>query len=319
MNWKTLVGRRIVTLEERPASLPADGFVWLDLLHGESEDWQQQVEELTRTSIVPEHVLDARNEQHPPNFDGTGTYDVLILREVVDRSLSDLGTTAVCIFLFDRVVVTFRHESSLVVPKILGWMKSGSLRVPLEPARLVHRLSSAVADSYMALREPLSEQIEQWQALMVADGAPFPDWRSLVTYRGPLRRIGMLCEQHTDALAEWRDDPRISFDDEMAVRLNDVVEHFERVSSHVQHAEADIESLVQLHFAATAHRTNEIMKVLTLVAAVFLPLGLIAGVFGMNFQHMAGMDHPWGYPIALGGMVVTGLILLAVFRRKGWL
>jgi len=73
-----------------------------------------------------------------------------------------------------------------------------------------------------------------------------------------------------------------------------------------------------LHFSAVAHRTNEIMRVLTVLSAIFLPLGLVAGIFGMNFEYMPELKMHNAYFFALGGMVTLAVVLLIIFRVKRW-
>jgi len=77
--------------------------------------------------------------------------------------------------------------------------------------------------------------------------------------------------------------------------------------------------VIQLHFSAVAHRTNEVVRVLTVVSAIFLPLTLIAGIFGMNFQNMPELHTHYGYYASLGGMLVLAVVLLGVFRWKRYI
>ena len=88
--------------------------------------------------------------------------------------------------------------------------------------------------------------------------------------------------------------------------------------NHVRRVEATVESAVQLHFSAVTHRTSEIMRVLTLITAIFMPLTLITGVFGMNFEMIPGLHSKWGFWASLAGMGTVVLVLLLLFRRKRW-
>ena len=71
--------------------------------------------------------------------------------------------------------------------------------------------------------------------------------------------------------------------------------------------------------ATLGHRQNEVMKVLTLVGSIFIPLTFIAGIYGMNFENMPELRHPWGYPLAIGAMVAVAIGMILLFRRRGWL
>ncbi|MGD8483480.1 MAG: CorA family divalent cation transporter, partial [Thioalkalispiraceae bacterium] len=137
-------------------------------------------------------------------------------------------------------------------------------------------------------------------------------------YTSDLRKLENLCEEQIEALQEWREDTVTEFDDHISVRFNDLVEHIERVLKFSVAQKQEAEALVQLHFSAVAHRTNEIMRVLTVLSAIFLPLSLVAGIFGMNFEYMPELKMHNAYFFALGGMATIAVILLIIFRIKRW-
>jgi magnesium transporter len=103
------------------------------------------------------------------------------------------------------------------------------------------------------------------------------------------------------------------------VRSRDVLEHIERVVHHVRRLEQNAETAVQMHFSVQSHRANDIMRVLTVLTAIFLPLNLIAGIFGMNFEFIPLVHKADGFWIAMGAMGVIAVVLVVVFRRKRYL
>jgi magnesium transporter len=107
--------------------------------------------------------------------------------------------------------------------------------------------------------------------------------------------------------------------DAMMVRINDLLEHINRVRHHAERLESTAESAVQLHFSAMAHRTSEIMRTLTILTAIFLPLTLITGIFGMNFKEMPLIDNHHGFAMIVLGMVSIAVVLLVVFRQKRYI
>jgi Mg2+ and Co2+ transporter CorA len=93
----------------------------------------------------------------------------------------------------------------------------------------------------------------------------------------------------------------------------------QRVIKFATDQKFEAEALIQMHFSAVAHRTNEIMRILTLLSAIFLPLSLIAGIFGMNFEYMPELKYHYSYFIVLGGMITLAVVLLVLFKIKRWL
>jgi Mg2+ and Co2+ transporter CorA len=122
-----------------------------------------------------------------------------------------------------------------------------------------------------------------------------------------------------DAVDEWREQTSLPLDTSLAVRYNDLQEHLRRVYQHTVVVQHDIDALVQIYFSASAQRTNEILQFLTILSAVFLPLNLLAGLFGMNFAHLPLLAVWYGPWLLVGVMllVVSGLLLW--FRRRRWL
>jgi len=108
-------------------------------------------------------------------------------------------------------------------------------------------------------------------------------------------------------------------DEREMVYYRNVYDHLVRFTELTESSREMVADLLQTHLSVTSNRLNEIMKVLTIFSAVILPMTLVTSVYGMNFIHMPEIDKPWGYPWALGLMVVVGLSPLAIFRWKRWI
>ena len=103
------------------------------------------------------------------------------------------------------------------------------------------------------------------------------------------------------------------------MRSRDVLEHIERVLGHVRRLESSAETAVQMHFSAQSHRTNDIMRTLTTLTAIFLPLNLVTGFFGMNFDGLPLIHSMTGFWVVTGVMALIGGGLAAFFWRKRYL
>jgi magnesium transporter len=103
------------------------------------------------------------------------------------------------------------------------------------------------------------------------------------------------------------------------VYLRDCADHVFQLMDMLEIDREVASSLVDLHLSSVSLRANEIMKLLAIIATIFIPLGVIAGIYGMNFRHMPELAWGLGYPFALGSMVVVTVVLYFVFKRRGWL
>lgn len=354
---------QVTPISAIPAPLPPKGFLWLDATHQEVaadlDGWRDTIERISGTRIYDLHLSDATNLAHPSYFDATHDYEMVVFRKLslasqntanglpvkteeagrrrrVPPALEKMTTQPVTFFLLDRTLVTVRAEASRTVDAMRSRLldhqskpegSTHASRLPATPSELMLRLLNAMVDQYLALRQPLTTQLDRWQRALLDPRRPFKDWLALLDARIELRRLDHLCEEQHDALQELRDHftdlhdgtDQSRSNDLLMVRLNDVMEHITRVLNHARRLESSIESAVQIHFSAVAHRTSEIMRTLTVITALFMPLNLITGIFGMNFNLMPLLQNPQGFWISIGLMACIAVLLLLYFRSKRYL
>jgi len=206
---------------------------------------------------------------------------------------------------------------------------TGARGVPANPADMMLRIINQMVDGYLELRRELTRQLDHWQAELLDPKTRFNNWSALLSARLTLHHLDELCEDQRSALQDWVEtlkswpetDTSINQieRDLLQVRSRDVLEHIERVLRHVQRLEQSTETSVQMHFNAQSHRANEIMRTLTVLTAIFLPLNLIAGIFGMNFDFIPLLHRSNGFWLAMGSMGLTALGLVVFFWRKRYL
>jgi Mg2+ and Co2+ transporter CorA len=356
VNWIEVQAGRAQDLGAAPAALPPDGYVWLDVsleeVVADPEALPAVVERLTGVRLFDLHLQDATNPQHPSFFDSTNDYQMLVFRKLSTgdapplqaleekrgmaadqrRLLQEIVTRPITFFLLERMLVTVRHAQSKSIDAIRQRMldprrvgpDNGAYdrsRLPPRPGELMLRMLNVMVDRYLELREPLSDRLDRWQRDLLDPRRPFSNWSALLEARMELRKLENLCEGQYDALTEMRDEyleqtPEASVSDAYLVRLNDVMEHIQRVLHHARRLESSVESAVQLHFSANTHQTNEIVRKLTAIAAIFAPLTLISGIFGMNFRHMPLLEDIDGFWITVGTMATVAVIMLLYFWTR---
>jgi magnesium transporter len=258
--------------------------------------------------------------------------------------LRRIDTRPVGLAVFDRVLLSVHPEDGalrdIYAAKLLAAAAPGgtapaldaratSARLPTGPADLMLRLVNQIVDGYLALRRDLTLQLDQWQAELINPRSRFTDWSALLQARQSLHQLDEICEDQRAAIQDWidaletlptPDDAADRREQELVmVRSRDVHEHIERVVHHVRRLEQNAETAVQMHFSVQSHRTNDIMRVLTVLTAVFLPLNLIAGIFGMNFEFIPLIHKADGFWIAMGSMLAVAGGLVLVFWRKRYL
>ena len=240
--------------------------------------------------------------------------------------------------MFDRLLISVHPDGCFTARAFIerylsdaihaeGLSAAARSRLPVSPADLMLRMVNVMVDSYLELRKQLSSQLDYWQAELLRPRSHFANWNALMIARGELHTLEDLCEEQHDAMQEWldtlREQPPSAMTqaerDGLVARSRDVIEHIERVVHHVRRLEQNAETVVQIHFSAQSNRTNDIMRTLTALTAVFLPLNLIAGIFGMNFEFIPLLHAQGGFWWAMGSMAFIAASLVMVFWRKRYL
>lgn len=259
--------------------------------------------------------------------------------------LRRIDTSPVGFALFDQLLLTVHPTDCAVrdsyAARLLALTASGQAEVT-EPGRsaairfmpsssgdLMLRLVNQMVDGYLELRRELTRQLDHWQSELLSPNSRFNNWGSLLQARLALHQLDEICEDQRSAIQDWIEaldswpEAALPADQRahelLKVRSRDVLEHIERVVHHVRRLEQSAEVAVQMHFNAQGHRTNEIMRILTVLTAIFLPLNLIAGIFGMNFDFIPLLHLQAGFWWALAAMVVIAVSLAFYFWRKRFL
>jgi len=346
-------------LDALPEALPATGFLWVGSARREFEvrtaELQERLQRWEGGALVDLHVSDLLNNQLPSHFDYTSWYDLLVFRRLaagagseklfVDdergtlatarQALSSIDTSPVGFALFDRVLITVHPADCAVrdwfAQRLAGLTAEarGVSRLPASPADLMLRMVNHMVDSYLDLRRLLTRQLGFLQRQLLDPKSRFHDWPLLLDARNALHQLEDTCEDQRSAVQEWIDaldewpeaaDKAARREHELLrVRSRDVLEHIERVLVHVRRLEQSAENAVQMHFSALGHRTNDIMRTLTVLTAIFMPLNLITGFFGMNFDSLPLIHTATGVWVTVGLMALLGLGFGAFFWRKRYL
>lgn len=318
---------------------------------------QACLQQWTGGQLVDLHVSDLLNNQLPSHFDSTSWYDMLVFRRLaagagsaamfLDDSrgtmvsaraaLNAIDTSPVGFAVFDRVLLTVHPTDCLVrdffANRLLQQSHASDARLggrlPPSTADLMLRMVNHMVDSYLELRRLLTKQLTYLQQELFNPHSQFDNWQMLLDSRNALHLLEDTCEDQRAAITEWIDtldewpeeaDPAARRERELLrVRSRDVLEHIERVLSHVRRLESSAETAVQMHFSAQSNRTNNIMRTLTVMTAIFLPLNLVTGFFGMNFDGLPLIHSRTGFWTVVGLLVVIGGALSLFFWRKRYL
>ena len=344
-----------IELNALPSQPPGQGFFWVSCTRTDFSaqlgQIQASLQATTGLQLVDLHVSDLLNAQLPSHYDYTSQYDLLVFRRLATLAstaappesagsppkrsgppvLRRIDTSPVGFAVFDQLLLTV-HPTDCAVRDAYATRLLSSVpgaRLPASPADLMLRVVNLMVDGYLDLRRELTRQLDHWQNELLKPRARYVNWTSLLEARLSLHQLDEICEDQRTAVQDWIDaletwalpdtPTGLRELDLLKVRSRDVLEHIERVVHHVRRLEQSTETAVQMHFSVQSHRTNDIMRTLTALTAVFLPLNLIAGIFGMNFEFIPLVHKADGFWWAMGAMAFIALALVLLFWRKRYL
>jgi magnesium transporter len=285
--------------------------------------------------LVFRRLATASREAAPSNLSGTKIKGKLSGPPALRR----VDTNPIGFAIFDKVLLTVHPDDCAIreayAARLMAGTEdaddrsTGARGIPVSPADMMLRMVSQVVDVYLDLRRELTRQLDHWQAELINPDTRFNNWSALLEARLSLHHLDEICEDQRSAMQGWLESLNtwtppatgtlLKEHEILKVRSRDVLEHIDRVVHHVRRLEQSIETAVQIHFNAQSNRTNETMRTLTSITAIFLPLNLIAAVFGMNFEVIPLLHNSAGFWWTVGSMLLIALTLAWLFWRKRYL
>ena len=299
------------------ANLGEDRVTWIDVRGLGDEAVLRQL--ATLFGMHPLALEDAVNVPHRAASTLYENQQVLIARVPVIGEDGSIDAPQVCFVLGRRSLLTFQERPFGFFDPVRERLRAGIGPIrKLGPDYLAYALIDLLIDRYYPVVQELSEAMEELEEEVIEQ--PLEDslgkihqvQRKLVV----LRRIGA---PQREALATLLRDHSPLVSEPVRVFLRDTHDHAAQIMEAVDSTREMGIGLVNLHLSNVSQRTNEVMKTLTLVASIFIPLSFLAGVYGMNFDDIPGIHRPESFAIFVAVIVAIASTMLWWFRRRGWL
>lgn len=264
-------------------------------------------------------IADAQRERHPPKLEMFGDYFFLLVQGL-NATTTDIQfqTIQLALFVGSRFLVTRRALKSLSIDGAWAEAERGEIELARGPTYLAYHILRRVTDRYTHLVEGLQRGLDSMEDEMF-DNPRDALLESLLGYGRNLKRLRRIFNYHQDLCARLgrKDQPFIG--ESERPEFNDLFEHTERLASLTNLYKELADDLMNGYISVTSHRLNQIMKVLTVVTVIFLPLTLLVGIYGMNFEEIPELKIHNAYFILLGVMGFIAVFLLLLFRKLRWL
>ncbi|MBB5378829.1 magnesium transporter [Deinococcus metalli] len=283
--------------------------VWVDAHDPSADDLAALRAAFPLNRLALEDALErghwSRAEQYPE-------HEFVTLRSFVHPDAPDDFTERVSVFVFRDAVLTISSAGTRALDAV--WTLAGREAVNT-PHEVTYELLDHTADTFFALADGLESRLDALEERVFLNARENPV-AAVFTLKHLLAHARRLASDAREATALLARHAECTPQD--LVRYRDAQDSFTRAAGRLDGLRDFLTSLLDLHLNLQSQRMNEVMRTLTAVSVVFLPLTFLAGVWGMNFQHMPELAWPYGYALAWASFLLIGGLLALYFKRRGW-
>jgi magnesium transporter len=297
-------------------------FIWVDVV----EPTPNELADVARRyNLHPTSVEDSLEPEHLPKYERIGSTTFIIVRAMDTAAAGDCSTLhemtrKVAIFYGTDFLVTIHRTEQPFLTELIEEYRStappdgvAERRKGFLPRLLINIVNGAIA-TYQKPLEDAEATIDQFEATVFGEHE----------FTGLLRRIYLVKRRVTlmrRMLSHTLDAVKklVPGSEPTAPLYQDLRENAESMHFYADELLEDVNNLLSIQLALASHRTNEVVRVLTVFSVFFLPLTFIVGIYGMNFDFMPELRQPWGYPAVLAVMGFVTLAIFLWFQRRGWL
>ncbi len=309
--------RDIDDVDQIPEFLDDATVTWIDVQGLGSAETIQKLSRLF--GIHPLATEDIVNVPQRPKAEAYGEQHLIIARTVCSAHDTVVTLEQVSLVVGPNYVITFQEKYSDLLEPVRRRACTPESRIRQSGSDyLAYAILDTVVDALYPLLESVGEQLERLEAAVLDH--PHPNHlRQLNSMRGVLVAMRRAVWPKRELVQSLMRDDTPLFSDNVRMFLRDTYDHIVQIADAVEMSRETVSSLFNTYLSSIGHRTNEVMKVLTVISSIFVPLTFMAGIYGMNFENMPELNTRWGYPALWCAMLGTAASLVWFFRSKGWL
>ncbi|TFG92120.1 MAG: magnesium/cobalt transporter CorA [Syntrophobacterales bacterium] len=270
-------------------------------------------------NLHPLVVEDILNTDQRPKLEDFGEYLYIVFRAFsCNGGHCPMETEQISLILGTNFVISFQEKESLLFDKILDRIRTGKGRTVKSGADyLAYSLIDTVVDNYFIVLEHLGERMEALEDALVANPAS-QTLREINLLKRDLISIRRSVWPLREVLNNMQREGSTLITESTRIYLRDVYDHTIHAIDTLETFRDMISGMLDIYLSSASNRLNEVMKVLTIIATIFIPLTFIVGLYGMNFRYMPELRWRWGYPAILLIMAIISACMVYYFKKKKW-
>ena len=291
-------------------------FLWIGLKNPTDAEFELVREELDLHPLAVEDVLKGNQRAKIERYDGT-TFVVLKTLRYVEET-SDVETGEVMAFVGDRFLLTIRHGEAAALQGVRHRLEADPEMLALGPQGALHAVIDQVVDGYTAIDDELAKDLETIEEAVFAGDRSVHSQTVYNLKREVLEFKRAAVPLHKAISVHFSPASTLA-DSEIRLLYRDVLDHLSQSIDHIESYERLLTDVLHAYLARVGVRQNEDMRKISAWVAIAAMPTMIAGIYGMNFEHMPELGWRFGYAFALAIMFTVCLLLYRAFRRSGWL
>ncbi|MEP6788828.1 MAG: magnesium/cobalt transporter CorA [Acidobacteriota bacterium] len=310
--------------DDLPALLADEtNLVWVDL-RGDSDE-EVEIAKDVLGNVFKFHYLtieDCLETRNQPKIEGFPDYIYFIVHGVkADETTStNFVTKELDGYLGKNYVITFHVEKFQSIKNVKAQLRTSTFACTRGPAYLMHQILDRLVDLYMPVVDDFDNTISGLEERVFGMKRNSNSiLAEIMDLRRSVARLKRISSRQLEVMYRMSHGEFPQIPPAVLPFFRDVHDHLLRISDLAESYRDLVGGLFEIHFAVVSNKTNEIMKTLAVLSAIILPLSLIAGIYGMNFENMPELKSQNGYWMTLGAMALITVVLLWYFWRRGWI
>lgn len=288
---------------------------WIDISGDHSLHILNQIAEIFR--LHPLTVEDILSSDQRPKLEEFEGYMFIVLQ--IPHFLEHIQIEQVSLVLTPTVVLSFHQQPTGRFAPIRAKVHQERKRVSrLGTDYLAYVIIDAIVDGYFLTLEHFEDKLQELDKKILNRNTSDAPIESVHAMRQELMVMRRTCWPLREVISALRLTSSPLFDEQIKVYLKDLQDHIVQTVEVIEVYRDTVRGMLDIYLSTMSHHMNQIMKTLTMIASIFIPLTLITGIYGMNFTHMPELNWIFGYPVVLSFMACVGIGMFFWFKRKGW-
>lgn len=293
-----------------------ENLIWVDLYNPTDKEAGILTDIFT---FHPLAVEDCLSTVPNPKIDDYGGYLYVVIHGINADALKrdELETHDLDIFLGKNYLVTFHKGYFRSIESVMERCRKNPALLQGDSESLMHKIIDALVDNYLPIIDELGEKVDELEREIIARASQ-QVLNKLFALKKDILYLRRIINPQREILRNMAGGEHKQICFECSLHFKDVYDHLFMISELIESYRDTLSGAMEAYLSVVSNRLNEVMKVLTIIATILMPLTLITGIFGMNFDNIPLVKSSYGFSVTMGIMGIVVLAMLWFFKKKGW-